>query len=363
VNKLYIACAILVPIIGCTGIAGDDPTMVEGGGSGVQAAGNTSAAGANSSSGASSTGNAGSTAIAGWSSNGGSTGNAGSSASAAAGAGGLDAMGGTSASGGTANGGNCSVEALPAALQTLLTNKCASCHGATPLPTLPSLVSYANLVAPSKSDPGKTYAVVALARLQSTTMPMPPAPGTPASASDIATLQDFISKGYPKPSCPSGGGGAGGGGGGGSAGAPSLDPLNAQPTCTSMTSWSNGNRGSASMNPGMACISCHKSGEGPSFSIAGTVYPTGHEPDRCNSSVGTAGARIVIIGADGKMTTLTPNAVGNFSSNATIKTPYQAKVTYQGRERIMTTPQSSGDCNSCHSQNGSMLAPGRITVP
>ena len=117
------------------------------------------------------------------------------------------------------------------------------------------------------------------------------------------------------------------------------------------------------MNPGMACISCHKSGEGPNFSIAGTVYPTGHEPDRCNSAIGTAGASVVIIGADGKMTTLTPNAVGNFSSNTAIKTPYQAKVTYQGRERLMMTPQSSGDCNSCHTQNGSMSAPGRITVP
>ena len=117
------------------------------------------------------------------------------------------------------------------------------------------------------------------------------------------------------------------------------------------------------MNPGMACISCHSSGEGPRFSIAGTVYPTGHEPDRCNSSVGTAGARIVIIGADGKMVTLTPDGVGNFSSNAAVKTPFQAKVTYQGRERLMVTAQSSGDCNSCHSQNGSKNAPGRITVP
>ncbi|MET0790386.1 MAG: hypothetical protein ABW061_02605, partial [Polyangiaceae bacterium] len=269
--------------------------------------------------------------------------------------------GGTSASGGNSNGGTCSLEALPPALQTMLANKCAACHGATPLPTLPSLVSYANLVAASKSDPNKTYAVVALGRLQSTTMPMPPAPGTPASASDIAALQAFISQGYPKPSCPTGGGGAGGGGG--SAGAPSMDPLNAMPTCTSMTTWNNGNRGSASMNPGMACITCHKGGEGPTFSIAGTVYPTGHEPDRCNSSIGTAGARVVIIGADGKMTTLTPNGAGNFSTNAAIKTPYQAKVTYQGRERLMTTPQSSGDCNSCHTQNGSMMAPGRITVP
>jgi len=251
----------------------------------------------------------------------------------------------------------------------MLANKCATCHGSTPLSGLPSLVSYANLTAPSKSDPNKTNAVVALARIQSTTSPMPPAPGAPVAAADISALQDFISLGYPKPSCPSGTGGTGGAGGssgsgsGGTAGAMGMDPLLASPTCTSMTSWTRGNQGSSSMNPGMACISCHSSGEGPRFSIAGTVYPTGHEPDRCNSSVGTAGARIVIIGADGKMLTLTPDAVGNFSSNTVVKTPFQAKVTYQGRERLMVTAQSSGDCNSCHSQNGSMNAPGRITVP
>ena len=118
------------------------------------------------------------------------------------------------------------------------------------------------------------------------------------------------------------------------------------------------------MNPGMACITCHKSSdEAPIFSIAGTVYPTGHEPDRCNSTVGTAGARIVIIGADGQMVTLMPNVAGNFTSSTAIKTPFQAKVTFQGRERLMLTPQTSGDCNSCHSQAGSKLAPGRITVP
>ena len=148
-----------------------------------------------------------------------------------------------------------------------------------------------------------------------------------------------------------------------SAGGASNDPLLAKATCTSMTSWSGGNRGSDSMNPGMACISCHSSGDGPRFAIAGTVYPTGHEPDRCNSSVGTQGAQIVIIGADGKMVTLTPNGVGNFSSNTAIKTPYQAKVTYQGRERLMIASQTSGDCNSCHTQNGANGAPGRITVP
>jgi hypothetical protein len=327
---------------------GGDGSALEGGAS---AAGQPSGAGGGVNAGSSAGANAGASATGG---------------SANAGSGGVSAMGGATSSGGSANGGTCAVEALPAAVQTMLTNKCSTCHGAVPLAGLPSLVSYANLTAPSKTDPTKTNAVVALARIQATTLPMPPAPGAPVSAGDISALQAFISQGYPKPSCPTGTGGAGGGangGAGGSGGSTALDPLFAMPTCTSMSNWTGGNRGSASMNPGMACISCHKGGEGPSFSIAGTVYPTGHEPDRCNSMVGSAGARIVIIGADGKMLTLTPNAAGNFSSNAAVKTPYQAKVTYQGRERLMLTAQSTGDCNSCHTQNGSMMAPGRITVP
>jgi hypothetical protein len=144
---------------------------------------------------------------------------------------------------------------------------------------------------------------------------------------------------------------------------PGNDPLNAMPTCTSMSNWTGGNRGSASMNPGLACVSCHAAdGEAPRFSIAGTVYPTGHEPDRCNSKL-PSGVAVVIIGADGKQLTLTPNGVGNFSSNTAVKTPFQAKVTYQGRERLMLTAQSNGDCNSCHSQSGVMNAPGRITIP
>ena len=240
--------------------------------------------------------------------------------------------------------------ALPADVQAMLASKCAACHGSVPMKGAPSLVSYANLIAPS-SDPAMTYAERALTRIQSATMPPPP--GTPATASDIASLQDFISKGYPKGSCATGAGGA-----------PSMDPLLSMPTCTSTTSWAGGNRESASMNPGMACVTCHqKSGEAPIFSIAGTVYPTGHEPDLFNSKVGTDGARIVIIGADGKTLTLTPNAVGNFSSEIQVKTPFQAKVTFQGRERLMITPQTSGDCNGCHSQSGDNSAPGRVTVP
>lgn len=357
VNKLCLAWAAIM-LLGCTGSVAEDAGSLNGtaagndsgGSNGMQPGGGSAPDGSNGAAGSNASSNGG------VSSNGGATSN-----------------GGASSNGGvTSNGGNCSTPApiLPTTVQSLLMNRCATCHGPTPLlPNLPSLTDYANLTAPSKSDPTKTNAVVSLARLQSTTMPMPPAPGAPATAAEIAALQDFITQGYPKPApvCTDGSGGSGGSGGmaggGGTAGSTTMDPLFAPPTCTSMTSWTGGNRESASMNPGMACIACHSKGEGPSFSIAGTLYPTGHEPDRCNSSVGTAGARIVIVGADGQQVTLEPNSVGNFSARSAVKLPYQAKVTYQGRERLMLTAQTSGDCNACHTQNGSMNAPGRITVP
>jgi hypothetical protein len=155
-------------------------------------------------------------------------------------------------------------------------------------------------------------------------------------------------------------GGAGTGtGSGGSAG----DPFTAAPKCTSGTMWTQANRGSSDMNPGKACIACHSTMNGPSLTIAGTVYPTAHEPDLCNGAPGSNGARIVITGADGVTQTLTPGTSGNFNSRTKVTLPFKAKVTYMGRERAMVATQVSGDCNSCHTQNGTNSAPGRILLP
>ncbi len=255
-----------------------------------------------------------------------------------------------------------SASGLPCDVQTFLGNRCQTCHGAVPAGGAPStLVTYQDLTAPSRSDPTQTEAAMAVSRMLNTTLPMPPRPGTPATAADVAVLQTWIAAGYPMGSCGGGGGTADGGvaDGGGTPG----DPFAAAPVCTSKTLWTQGTRGSASMQPGVACINCHSSGEGPRFALAGTVYPTAHEPDQCDGASGVTGVAIVITGADGKTVTLTPNAAGNFSSSAAVTTPYQAKVTYMGRERLMVAAQTSGDCNSCHTQSGANAAPGRILLP
>jgi hypothetical protein len=160
-----------------------------------------------------------------------------------------------------------------------------------------------------------------------------------------------------------GGGAAGRGGTTGTGGGTGGDPFSVAPKCTSGTMWTQANRGSSDMNPGRACIACHSTMNGPALTIAGTVYPTAHEPDLCNGANGSNGARVVITGADGQTLTLTPGTSGNFNSRTAVKTPFKAKVTYMGRERAMAATQTSGDCNSCHTQNGTNSAPGRILLP
>lgn len=150
------------------------------------------------------------------------------------------------------------------------------------------------------------------------------------------------------------------------AGTPPPDPFAVAPTCTSKKTWTGGTEGSGSMQPGVACINCHNSsgGEAPRFTIAGTLYPTAHEPNQCNGVNGTtAGAKVVITDANQKVVTLTPNGVGNFYYTGAVALPFRAKVTDTNGERDMVAAQTSGDCNACHTQNGTMSAPGRIILP
>jgi hypothetical protein len=170
------------------------------------------------------------------------------------------------------------------------------------------------------------------------------------------------------------GGGAPGGGGSdaGAADAAASDagnPFATQSVCTSNKSWTGGDRGSEQMHPGRGCIACHQAGagffnaeHGPAFKVAGTVFPTAHEPDECNGA-SSSGVSVVIKGANNQMLTLTPNAVGNFFTLDNIQPPYTAEVHYQGRVRAMATPQSTGDCNTCHTETGANGAPGRIMLP
>jgi hypothetical protein len=343
----FAALAACLCLGGCVGQIGERAPLQTGTGAGAPSPGSGGATSAGGSSSGAGNSPAGTTGSAGTPS-----GNGGASGTGA---------GGSSGGPGTAG--------LPCDVQALVSSKCWSCHGTTPQPGLPSFATYGSLTAPSTKDPSQTNAQRALARMQDNTTPMPPPPGTRATAAEIAAMQAWINAGYSAAGCGTSTGGSTGGGAdaGADAGATpdAGDPFGVPPTCTSGKSWTGGNNGSASMNPGMACISCHQSsgGEAPRYAIAGTVYPSAHEPDKCNGANGSTGIQVQIIPKSGQTITITPNGAGNFSYSGTIALPYQAKVIYMGRERIMSTPQQSGDCNGCHTQSGAMGAPGRILLP
>jgi mono/diheme cytochrome c family protein len=220
-------------------------------------------------------------------------------------------------------------------------------------------------------------------RMQGNPSQMPPAPGTPPSGTEITTVSNWIAAGYPAGAC------------GTTTSPPPPDPFGVAPKCTSNSFWTQGNTGSPLMNPGLSCLGCHTGGggddsgggnsgpggggddngggggddsggggEAPLYTIAGTLYPSAHEPDLCNGSDGEMnGARVVIVDAANQTITLTPNAAGNFFYAGAVSFPFHAKVTFQGRERIMTAAQSNGSCNGCHTQAGANGATGADPSP
>lgn len=232
---------------------------------------------------------------------------------------------------------------LPCDVGQTLATYCWTCHGTTPAPGVPqSLVTRDDLMRPSTADPGVTYAERAAVRMRQTILPMPPAGPRPVE-SEIAAFEAWIAAGSPAGECTV------------------LDPFATPERCTSDLHWTLGDHESPDMHPGMACIACHSTRfRAPRLTLAGTVYPSAHEPDDCS---GTGAATIEITDADGTVIRLPVRSSGNFSTTAAFTAPYTARILHDGRERAMATPQTSGDCNSCHTLAGTNGAPGRILLP
>ena len=248
---------------------------------------------------------------------------------------------------GSVSNGDGGATGLPCDVDALLKKYCASCHGVAPSSGIP-LVSWADLQVKSKGDPNKNEAQQSLVRMQNNTMP--PANQPKPTAAEMQTFAAWVNANTPMGNCGSSGPTDAG-----------PNPFSGPHVCTSGQYYSSGQN--TSMEPGNACVACHKQkGEGPLFSIAGTVYPTGHEPARCKAPA-AAGAVVTITDKNGKKLNLTVNSVGNFSSTTTLTPPYTAVVTFQGRTRAMVGPQTNGDCNVCHTENGTNQAPGRILLP
>lgn len=238
---------------------------------------------------------------------------------------------------------------IPCDVAQVLATSCAGCHGPTPSGGAPNaMMTYDQLISASESVPSSSIAELSLARMQDTKSPMPP---DGASAEDLAVIQKWISAGMPAGdvACDA---------------SPAASIYASDSVCTSGTQWTRGDRGSPLMRPGGACNQCHDLGAGPSYSAAGTVFATAHEPDDCNGS-SSAAIKVVITGADGVSKTATVNAAGNFFFGSAIKMPYKAKVISGSKSRAMSGAQTDGDCNKCHTENGltSKKTPGRVMAP
>lgn len=255
---------------------------------------------------------------------------------------------------------------LPCEAANALT-KCWGCHTSPPKNGAPmSLLSHEDLVAPSFIDPAVTTGERALVRMRDSTRPMPPSGHPAPSDEEIDQFASWVSAGMPEGTC-------------GDAVAPPAeeeDPGPAPTTCTSGLYWPGDfedgdwevEEGNPNMNPGLPCRACHEEkNQDDMYFFMGTVYPTLHEEDRCFSEV-PSGTRVEIIDAMGEVAlSLSVRERGNFfsySREAEVALPFTARIVLpDGRTRSMSTPQMTGDCNGCHTEQGANGAPGRIMLP
>lgn len=245
---------------------------------------------------------------------------------------------------------------LPCDIASLVVTRCIVCHGVEPTIDAHSLLSAADFRAASDVDPSRQVGAIAIERMRGTDLDrMPPAPGAAVPEADIATFEAWVNAGMPSGSCGV------------------ADPFDVPPQCTSGSRWLFGERESANMEPGQACIACHTRRRlRLSLSLAGTIYPTAHEPDDCNAAL-DGPITVEVTDAAGQVLTLSPTPVGNFGTTTHVTFPITARAISPRGYYEMTTAVNSGDCNGCHTQDGTSTepagdpppvpAPGRIIAP
>ncbi len=245
---------------------------------------------------------------------------------------------------------------LPCDVQAVLENRCIACHDGK---VQAALLNFDDLTKPSKVQPTKTMAQVTIERMKA--KEMPPAPAAAPEDDEIASFEEWVTGGTKRnpESCttapPDGGA-----------------PVDAGPvgdagpgTCTSNKQWTKGNDGSELMHPGMACNACHQQLGGPNLRVAGTVYPSLHEPDDCIGAAPPPDRKVVITDSRGTVFEMPVNASGNFQTKngARPRPPLKAQIVEGQKTRAMVGTVTSGDCNTCHTVNGLNGAPGRILTP
>jgi hypothetical protein len=249
---------------------------------------------------------------------------------------------------------------LPCDVQAVLENRCIACHDGI---REVAMLDYGDLVAPSKTEPNRQLAEVAVDRMASATRPMPPPPASGFIGTDeILAFKNWVLAGMPKnrESCTA---------------VPPIGPgdvdaatttdagADANQGCTSGKYWTGNNTASDLMHPGTACNACHQQLGGPNMRISGTVYPTLKEADDCYGSAPPPALEVVVLDKNGVERRMPVNSAGNFLTTLLVTAPYVAKVTDGTKTRTMLGTVTSGDCNSCHTRSGKNGAPGRILAP
>ena len=250
---------------------------------------------------------------------------------------------------------------IPCDIAVMVKEKCLVCHGNPVAGNATfALQTRADFLQPSFVDPSKSLFQQARIRIHNPLNPMPPVGYQQPTLDEVVAFDHWEMAAAPEGAC-------------------TTATLPPQPTtCASNTLWPFGNAGSAGMNPGYACRSCHLgqnfNGQNPggvskttrAYFFIGTVFADAHGKDLCESTP-PPGSKIEILDKNGVVAqTLTPNAYGNFfstSTTTTIALPYTARVVSTGKTARMLTPQTNGDCNSCHTVQGLQNAPGRIYWP
>ena len=237
---------------------------------------------------------------------------------------------------------------LPCDVRDALVALCAQCHSSPPTSNAPEpLISRRDFFQPS-SVAGESIAVRALARLRDPLQPMPPASEPAPGAVQIATLESWLASGAPPGGCSP------------------LDPRPVLAQCPSGDYWQGGPP-SEQMNPGKPCRACHLAAA-PHFAyfFQGTASSRFDTADDCTSAPPPS-ARIEIVDAAGAVAlVLVPDGSGNFSSASLVsdvELPYRARLVVGTRARAMTTPQVDGDCNVCHTEQGSYVNDGNASTP
>lgn len=249
---------------------------------------------------------------------------------------------------------------VPCGVATMLAANCTGCHSDPPITgALAGLVTYADLMATSHEVPTENEAQLSLSRMTNSSSPMPP--GGVLSASDVATLQNWINAGYPMGSCGSAGpSGSSPDGGADGAGAPVSPPsTTASGVFANAAAFSAGSSVSGHHNAGLNCMSsCHNHG----FTFAGTLVDS--------TGAGVGGAEVRLVDATGQATsvyTATGSSQGNFYSTHAFVGPAHvgarnAVSTQNMLTAIQTTAQApastGGACNACHCTGaGCTIAP------